>query len=400
MKTWINTEKNDFEARRLNTLKEYPELTDEFSDPVLDNIVSLAAKTCDVPMAAISVLDEQRQLFKASHGLDIRGTERSLAFCNYTILQDKIFEVQDAKCDRRFKTNPLVEFKPFIRFYAGVPLIASNGDRLGALCVISHEPKELSALQRDLLMTLSNSVMEHVGHNRERNNLVKKVIEMDNFFLLSPDLLCEATMDGYFRRVSASFSNELGFSETELLAIPFMDLVHEEDRIRTQEAMTRLVINDESLTFFHNRYRCKDGHYIKLSWNAIPFKSTKTIYATARNITELERLKDELNQKKQLEIAQSREKFNALTNMTKAVSMKLLEPANLIVGFAGIAEEILMELNMAATTAERNEYSDRLMDDIKCIQKHGEYMSMVLNKMNSEAEWYQIPSVINGNGTL
>jgi hypothetical protein len=161
-----------------------------------------------------------------------------------------------------------------------------------------------------------------------------------------------------------------------------------------------LVINDESLTFFHNRYRCKDGHYIKLSWNAIPFKSTKTIYATARNITELERLKDELNQKKQLEIAQSREKFNALTNMTKAVSMKLLEPANLIVGFAGIAEEILMELIMAATTAERNEYTDRLMDDIKCIQKHGEYMSMVLNKMNSEAEWYQIPSVINGSGPV
>jgi PAS domain S-box-containing protein len=400
MKPLIHTEKHVFEARRLRTLQEYPELTDDFTDPVLDNIVSIAAKACDVPMAAISVLDEQRQLFKASYGLDIRGTERSLAFCNHTILQDRIFEVQDAKCDRRFKTNPLVEFKPFIRFYAGVPLVASNGDRLGALCVIGHEPKELSALQRDLLMTLSNSVMEHIGHNRERSNLVKKVAEMDNFFLLSPDLLCEATTDGYFRRVSASFTNELGYSEAELLAMPYMVLVHEGDRAKTVSVLRKLLVNDEPVAFFHNRYRCKDGHFIKLSWNAILSKSSNAIYATARNITEIEKLKDELGQKKQMEIAQSKEKFTALTNMTKAVSMKLMEPANLIIGFANVAAEILNEMNMASTTAERIEYSDRLMEDLHCIQKHGEFMSMILNKMNSEAEWYQIPSVINGNGTL
>ena len=400
MKPLIHTEKHVFEARRLKTLKEYPELTDDFTDPVLDNIVSIAAKACDVPMAAISVLDEQRQLFKASYGLDIRGTERSLAFCNHTILQDTIFEVKDAKCDRRFKSNPLVEFKPFIRFYAGVPLIASNGDSLGALCVIGHEPKELSALQKDLLMTLSKSVMEHIGYDRERNNLVRKVAEMDNFFLLSPDLLCEATTDGYFRRVSASFTNELGYSEAELLNIPFMDLVHEEDRAKTQMVLRKLLLKDEPVAFFHNRYRCNDGHYIKLSWNAILSKSNNAIYATARNITEMEKLKNELNQKKQLEIAQSREKFNALTNMTKAVSMKLMEPANLIIGFAGVAIELLNEMNSMANMEEMKECSARLLEDLGCIQKHGEFMSMVLKKMNSEAEWYQIPSVINGNNPI
>lgn len=397
MKILITDDENNLEASRLNALREYPELTNDVKDPILDNIVSLAAKACEVPIAAISVLDEQRQMFKASHGLDIKGTERSIAFCNYTILQDNIFEVNDARSDRRFKRNPLVEFKPNIRFYAGVPLVASNGEKLGALCVIGHEPKELSDLQRDLLMTLSNSVMEHIGHDRERNNLGKKVVEMDNFFLLSPDLLCEATMDGYFRRVSASFTSELGYTEAELLTIPFMELVHEEDKKKTEKAMENLVINDESVTFFNNRYRCKDGHYIKLSWNAIPYKTTKTIYATARNVTEFESLKDELYQKKQLEIAQSVEKFTALTNMTKAVSMKLLEPANLIIGFAAIAEELLTEMNIAGTLEERKEYLNRILEDLKYIQKHSQYMSMILNKMNSEAEWYQIPSVISGN---
>jgi PAS domain S-box-containing protein len=223
------------------------------------------------------------------------------------------------------------------------------------------------------------------------------MFEMDNFFALSPDLLCEATMDGYFRRVSRSFILELGYTEQELLAMPFMDLVHEEDKKKTEQVMKNLVLDDKSVAFFHNRYRCKDGHYIKLSWNAIPYKPTKTIYATARNITEFERLKDELNQKKQHEITQSREKFTALTNMTKVVSVKLLEPANFVVGFAGIAEELLNEMDEAGSTAERKELADRILEDLKQIQKHGEYMSMVLNKMNSEAEWYQIPSVINGN---
>lgn len=134
-----------------------------------------------------------------------------------------------------------------------------------------------------------------------------------------------------------------------------------------------------------------------LSWNAIPHKSTNTIYATARNITQLELLKDELSQNKQKEIAQSREKFTALSQMTKIVSSELLEPANLIVGFASVAEELLKEMKAARDSAERREYEERIIEDLQKIQKHSEFMSKVLNKMNSEAEWYEIPSVIKGN---
>lgn len=397
MKYVLNTDENGFEAKRLKALQEYPELTNEASDPYLDKIVSFAAKVCEVPIAAISVLDEQRQLFKAIYGLDIQGTERSIAFCNYTIQQDKLFEVNDAKADRRFRRNPLVEFEPHIRFYAGVPLVASSGDKLGTLCVIDREPKELSGIQRDLLKTLSSSVMEYIGHNRERSRLEMKVIEMDNFFFLSPDLLCEATMDGYFRRVSRSFSLELGYTENELLTIPFMDLVHEDDRKETEAVMQNLVVEDKSIAFFHNRYRRKDGQYIILSWNAIPHKATNIIYATARNITEVERLKEELNQKKQDEIARSREKFTALSQMTKAVSLELLEPANLIIGFAAIAQELLKEMNATENKAEKKEHLERIVEDLERIQKHSEFMSMVLKKMNSESEWYQIPSVIKGS---
>lgn len=397
MKHLIHTDEYGFEAERLKALNEYPELTNESPNPYLDNIVSCAARICDVPIAAVSVLDAQRQFFKAIYGLDIRGTERSMAFCNHTIMQDELFEVPDAKSDHRFRRNPLVEFEPNIRFYAGVPLVDATGKKLGALCVIDRKPKELSGIQRELLLTLSISVMEHIGHNRERSRLEMKVIEMDNFFFLSPDLLCEATMGGYFRRVSRSFTSELGYTEEELLSIPFMELVHEDDKNETERVMELLVGEDKSVAFFHNRYRCKDGHYIMLSWNAIPHKSTNTIYATARNITQLELLKDELSQNKQKEIAQSREKFTALSQMTKIVSSELLEPANLIVGFASVAEELLKEMKAARDSAERREYEERIIEDLQKIQKHSEFMSKVLNKMNSEAEWYEIPSVIKGN---
>jgi len=397
MKHLIKLYENGFEAERLKALKEYPELTSDNPDPYLDNIVSFAARICEVPIAAVTVLDEQRQFFKAVYGLDIKGTERSMAFCNHTILQDKIFEVHDAKSDRRFQRNPLVELEPHIRFYAGVPLVADGGKKLGALCVIDREPKVLSSLQRELLMTLSSSVMEHIGHNRERSRLEMKVMEMDNFFFLSPDLLCEATMEGYFRRVSRSFTSELGYTEVELLSIPFMELVHEDDRNETERVMELLVEQDKSVAFFHNRYQCKDGHYIMLSWNAIPHKSNKTIYATARNITQLERMKEELSQNKQREVAQSREKFSALSEMTKIVSRELLEPANLIIGFAGIAEELLKEMNVSEDKTQRKEYEERIIEDLQLIQKHSEFMSNVLNKMNSEAEWYQVPSVIKRN---
>jgi len=400
MKLFLDSTTDGAEAERLKALREYPELTNETTDPYLDNIVSFAARICDVPIAAVSILDAQRQIFKASYGLDIRGTERSIAFCNHTIRQNKIFEVSDAKADRRFRRNPLVESDPHVRFYAGVPLVATGGQKLGTLCVIDREPKVLSNLQRELLMTLSSSVMEYIGHNRERGLLEMKVMEMDNFFFLSPDLLCEATMDGYFRRVSRSFLSELGYTEAELLSIPFMELVHADDKPATARVMQQLVEEDRSVAFFHNRYRCKDGHYITLSWNAIPHLSTETIYATARNVTQLERLQEEVSRNKLKEVERSREKFTALSQMTKVVSHELMEPSNLIIGFADVAEEMLSELTQSTNAEDREMLAARIAEDLKRIKKHGEFISRVLNKMNSEAEWYQIPSVIKRNSEL
>ena len=92
-------------------------------------------------------------------GLDATETERSIAFCSHAILQHDIFEIEDAEKDHRFFDNPLVTGAPDIRFYAGKPLISSDGMPIGTLCVIDQEPKKLTDFQRRALNTLSKQVV-------------------------------------------------------------------------------------------------------------------------------------------------------------------------------------------------------------------------------------------------
>jgi len=127
-----------------------------------DDIVELAARICDVPIAAVTLLDDNRQWLKARHGLDIQQTPRSLAFCNYTIACRQTFIVPDALLDERFAKNPLVTGEPGIRFYAGAPLIEENGHALGALCVIDRVPRKLTPEQTESLEALARQIVREI----------------------------------------------------------------------------------------------------------------------------------------------------------------------------------------------------------------------------------------------
>ena len=150
------------EPARLAALKNY-EILDTDSDAVLDSMVQLAAYICHTPIAAISLIDEQRQWFKAIVGLGAKETSRDVAFCAHAILQNEPMIVADALQDARFFDNPLVTSTPEIRFYAGVPLVASGGLHLGTLCVIDSVPRELTAEQLKAVEILANNIMTHMN---------------------------------------------------------------------------------------------------------------------------------------------------------------------------------------------------------------------------------------------
>jgi signal transduction histidine kinase len=146
------------EEKRLNALKRL-EILDTDDDKVFDELTELASEICGTSISLISLIDAHRQWFKSRVGLEATETSRSIAFCSHAILEDHVLEVSDALQDERFSDNPLVLGSPDIRFYAGAPLIASDGSPVGTLCVIDQKPHKLKPNQIRALEILANQVM-------------------------------------------------------------------------------------------------------------------------------------------------------------------------------------------------------------------------------------------------
>jgi PAS domain S-box-containing protein len=147
------------EQDRLSALKEL-NIIDTAPEQDYDDIVRLASQICETPISLISLLDEQRQWFKANHGLAAAQTPRDISFCTHTIRQSDIMIVPDALKDDRFTFNPLVTGDPHIRFYAGVPIYSEAGFPLGTLCVIDHRPHTLTSEQVFALQVLAKQVQK------------------------------------------------------------------------------------------------------------------------------------------------------------------------------------------------------------------------------------------------
>ncbi len=132
-------------------------------DPVLHGLVEQAARSFGAPMAAVSIIDRERQFFAAGVNLPVRETSRSSAFCSHTIFEAEGLWVPDAQEDPRFAGNPLVVADPFIRFYAGAPLRNREGQALGALCILDTAPRSgFERNARDRLRRLAGKVMSRI----------------------------------------------------------------------------------------------------------------------------------------------------------------------------------------------------------------------------------------------
>lgn len=153
------------EAARLAALAEYAILDTE-ADPLYDDFVLLATRLCDTPMAYISLIDHDRQWFKASTGSTPAQTPRDIALCSHAIAQREVLVVEDTHADARFAGNPLVTGAPHIRFYAGAPLVTPEGHAVGALCVADHTARQLTAGQIESLAALARHVVSQLELRR------------------------------------------------------------------------------------------------------------------------------------------------------------------------------------------------------------------------------------------
>lgn len=163
------------EDQRIAALLEY-DILDSDPDADFDELTELASEICGVPISVISLVDSDRQWFKSRVGIDATETPREISFCTHALSQKDLMIVNDALEDERFRDNPLVKGDPNIRFYAGAPLITSQGYALGTLCVIDRKPRELDDLQRRSLITLSRQAMKLI----EMRHLLRQVQEVAN----------------------------------------------------------------------------------------------------------------------------------------------------------------------------------------------------------------------------
>lgn len=150
------------EGRRLRTLEHY-DVLDAPPTEALDRVTRLATTLFDVPVALVNVIDRQHQHCVSAQGWALDRTAREVSFCNYTIRQDGVMVVEDTRDDERFADHPLVTGEPHIRFYAGAPLTAPNGYRLGTLCLIDDAPRPFASEQQELLADLAGIVMDELN---------------------------------------------------------------------------------------------------------------------------------------------------------------------------------------------------------------------------------------------
>lgn len=153
------------EAGRLAALHRL-RILDTDPEQAFDDLAALASYICGTPIAAISLVDEDRQWFKSKVGMNGSETSRNISFCTHTILSNELFMVNDASQDARFAESPLVQNNLQVRFYAGMPLATADGHNIGALCVMDREPRQLSAEQLTALAALSRIVQSQLELRR------------------------------------------------------------------------------------------------------------------------------------------------------------------------------------------------------------------------------------------
>lgn len=233
-----------------------------------DDIAQLAMSVCEVPIAVVSLVDRDRQWFKSCLGLDATETSRDVAFCAHAILKpQETLIVEDATLDPRFVDNALVTGAPYIRFYAGAPLIAKNGEALGTLCVIDYHPRQLNELQKATLKLLAKQVIQllqlretNLALQQERAN-VEDVIKGANLGTWRWNVQTGETI------FNERWADILGYTLDELAPVSintWLTLCHPDDLKISGELLERHFLGKLEHYECHCRMQHKSGEWVQV----------------------------------------------------------------------------------------------------------------------------------------
>jgi len=275
---------SDIEDKRLKALDSY-DVLGSLPEKEYDAITRLASYICQAPIALITLIDNDKQWFKSKIGLDISETHRRDAFCNQTIKSDEIFEIEDARNNEQFKSNPFVDVTDGIRFYAGAPLIDPDGYRLGSLCVVDLIPRKLTAEQRDALRTLADEVMSHLILRKQKKELEKSLEVHKEFFTLfnsSSEIHFIAGADSNIELINDCVASILGYTPDQAIGRSLWSFVAGQNREQFVPLIERAVATQKPIEL-ETQTVTRSGEMKWISWTAVN-KGGKW-YASGRDIT-------------------------------------------------------------------------------------------------------------------
>ena len=207
------------------------EIVDSGAESAFDGLVQAASAICGTPIALISLIDHDRQWFKANVGLEgVKETPRCISFCTHAIKQSELFVVEDAQIDPEFSGNPLVTGDPHIRFYAGAPLRLSSGATVGTLCVIGLQPMRLDEDQRKVLCNLCKTAVHLLEGRRAERMEAKYRQEAEQISADMPIGLFATDAAGGCYYTNERWQDLYGLSLEESLGNGWTETIHPEDR--------------------------------------------------------------------------------------------------------------------------------------------------------------------------
>ncbi|GAB2760563.1 GAF domain-containing hybrid sensor histidine kinase/response regulator [Salinimicrobium soli] len=353
----MNNSPEQQEIERLKTLLSY-NILDTPPEEDFDNIARMISIICETPVALISMMDHNRQWFKAKVGMEDNEVIREETFCQYTIRQSSLLEIPDATLDERVKNSPFVTQDNGIRFYAGIPLTASNGYNIGTVCVADNKPRKLSESQKEALDLLSKQVMyliESRKKNRQLSTELEQVLnkkieaaqrsfkqkEAEYNHLLAAIKLSNSVVEfspqGEILQANEIFLNVMGYDEKELRGKSHEILIFEEERILNTGFWNDL----EKGKFKGGRYRRrhKNGSDIwyQATYNPILNLEQEVVKVIkiAQDITSEIEAAQTLQKAKEAAESLNVQKDNFIAN----VSHEIRTPIHAILGFTGLLLE-------------------------------------------------------------
>lgn len=268
--------KSDYEHASQLEIDSY-NLSDTSEEKEFDNITQLASKICNTPISTITFLQEDKQVFKSHHGLDITQTPIAYSICAHTIQNpDEVLIVEDARSDGRFSQNPFVTDDPKLVFYAGLAIVNTEGFVLGSLCVIDKAPRKLDESQIDSLKALANQVVQLLELRKKQSELKKinKTLKNESSYFRKRKFFFKTLVENgangvivfnekmEFSYVSPSLEKILGYTLEEAMSMSLIEYAHPDD-LGVMSAIIEKVLANPGVPISGStsRIRHKDGSW-------------------------------------------------------------------------------------------------------------------------------------------